>query len=103
MKSNLVNAKESMEGKKLGLLGVNLGKNKTSDDAVHDYSVGVRELGGLSDYLVINISSPNTPGLRALQSRKELEKLVAAVLKERDALAKKQNKVRIEDTGPKSH
>jgi dihydroorotate dehydrogenase len=64
-----------------GLLGVNLGKNKLSDDAVGDYSVGVRELGPLADYIVINISSPNTPGLRALQSRRELETLVAAVLK----------------------
>lgn len=45
-----------------GLVGVNLGKNKTSEDAAADYSVGVKQLGQFADYLVINISSPNTPG-----------------------------------------
>lgn len=45
-----------------GLVGVNLGKNKTSEDAAADYSVGVKKLGQFADYLVINISSPNTPG-----------------------------------------
>ena len=86
VKKKLEKAKTQMQGKGLGLVGVNLGKNKTSEDAVGDYTLGVRELGGLADYLVINISSPNTPGLRALQSRKELETLVRAVLKERNAL-----------------
>mgnify|MGYP002052070957 CR=1 FL=1 len=52
-----------------GVLGINLGKNKTSDDEVGDYTVGIRELGPFADYLVINVSSPNTPGLRALQQR----------------------------------
>ena len=45
-----------------GLLGVNLGKNKTSADAAGDYAAGVAALGRYADYLVINISSPNTPG-----------------------------------------
>ena len=45
-----------------GLIGVNLGKNKTSEDAGADYSIGVSKLGQFADYLVINISSPNTPG-----------------------------------------
>ena len=45
-----------------GLVGVNLGKNKTSEDAAADYSVGVKKLGQFADYLVVNISSPNTPG-----------------------------------------
>lgn len=45
-----------------GLVGVNLGKNKLSEDAAADYSVGVTKLGQFADYLVINISSPNTPG-----------------------------------------
>ena len=45
-----------------GLVGVNLGKNKASEDAAADYCVGVRQLGSFADYLVINISSPNTPG-----------------------------------------
>ena len=46
-----------------GLVGVNLGKNKTSEDAAADYSIGVTKLGQFADYLVINISSPNTPGI----------------------------------------
>jgi len=86
VKENITAARNSLEGKKLGLVGINLGKNKTSEDAVGDYCTGVRELGYLADYLVINISSPNTPGLRALQSRKELETLISAVLQERNSL-----------------
>ncbi|XP_034760115.2 dihydroorotate dehydrogenase (quinone), mitochondrial isoform X2 [Acipenser ruthenus] len=67
-------------------LGINLGKNKLSRDAASDYSEGVRVLGMLADYLVVNVSSPNTPGLRDLQSKEELRLLLDRVLKERDAL-----------------
>uniref|UniRef100_A0A8C6S655 Dihydroorotate dehydrogenase (quinone), mitochondrial n=1 Tax=Neogobius melanostomus TaxID=47308 RepID=A0A8C6S655_9GOBI len=67
-------------------LGINLGKNKLSQDAVADYQEGVRALGHLADYLVINVSSPNTPGLRSLQGKAELRQLLSTVLKERDAL-----------------
>ncbi len=66
-----------------GLLGINLGKNKETEVAAEDYARGARRLGPLADYLVVNVSSPNTPGLRALQDRAELEKLAEAV---RDAL-----------------
>ena len=69
-----------------GLVGVNLGKNKTSPDAAGDYAVGVSKLAALADYLVINVSSPNTPGLRALQGRGELEGVVRRVKAARDAL-----------------
>ena len=69
-----------------GLLGVNLGKNKTSDDAAADYVAGVRALGGFADYLVVNVSSPNTPGLRALQRRDDLKQLLRAVRTAVDAL-----------------
>jgi dihydroorotate dehydrogenase len=62
-----------------GIVGVNLGKNKTTEDAAADYEKGARALGPLADYLVINVSSPNTPGLRALQSRGALEDLVGRV------------------------
>nr|XP_024002591.1 dihydroorotate dehydrogenase (quinone), mitochondrial-like isoform X2 [Salvelinus alpinus] len=72
---------------KAGLpLGINLGKNKLSQDAVADYLEGVRTLGPLADYLVVNVSSPNTPGLRDLQGKGELRQLLYKVLKERDAL-----------------
>ncbi|KAM6979584.1 dihydroorotate dehydrogenase (quinone), mitochondrial [Aplochiton taeniatus] len=76
-----------VELRKAGLpLGVNLGKNKLSQDAGADYLQGVRVLGPLADYLVVNVSSPNTPGLRALQAKAELCQLLHRVLKERDAL-----------------
>uniref|UniRef100_UPI00398E8666 dihydroorotate dehydrogenase (quinone), mitochondrial isoform X2 n=1 Tax=Pristiophorus japonicus TaxID=55135 RepID=UPI00398E8666 len=67
-------------------LGINLGKNKLSRDAAADYVAGVRELGPLADYLVVNVSSPNTPDLRALQGKEELRNLLVKVMKERDAL-----------------
>ncbi|XP_037265447.1 dihydroorotate dehydrogenase (quinone), mitochondrial isoform X3 [Falco biarmicus] len=57
-------------------LGVNLGKNKSSTDATADYVAGVRMLGPLADYLVVNVSSPNTPGLRDLQGKTELRDLL---------------------------
>ena len=58
------------------------GKNKTSPNAAADIREGARRLGPLADYLVINVSSPNTPGLRALQQRDELAKLVDAAQEE---------------------
>ncbi|XP_074142182.1 dihydroorotate dehydrogenase (quinone), mitochondrial isoform X1 [Sminthopsis crassicaudata] len=67
-------------------LGINLGKNKTSSDAAADYTEGVRVMGPLADYLVVNVSSPNTAGLRNLQGKEELRQLLNKVLKERDAL-----------------
>ncbi|KAK1305267.1 hypothetical protein QJS10_CPB11g02322 [Acorus calamus] len=62
-----------------GILGVNIGKNKTSEDAAADYVQGVHTLSQYADYLVINISSPNTPGLRKLQGRQQLKDLVKKV------------------------
>ncbi|KAL5721558.1 dihydroorotate dehydrogenase (quinone) [Ranunculus cassubicifolius] len=67
-----------------GILGVNLGKNKTSEDAAADYVQGVHTLAQYADYLVINVSSPNTPGLRKLQGRKELKDLIKKVQAARD-------------------
>lgn len=69
-----------------GILGVNLGKNKTSEDAAADYVQGVHTLSQYADYLVINVSSPNTPGLRMLQGRKELKDLVKKVQAARDEM-----------------
>ncbi|ODO07321.1 dihydroorotate dehydrogenase (fumarate) [Cryptococcus wingfieldii CBS 7118] len=69
------------------LLAVNLGKNKTSAaDSNEDYIRGVRTFGPYADVLIINVSSPNTPGLRALQGRKQLESLLGDVVKERNRL-----------------
>jgi dihydroorotate dehydrogenase len=62
-----------------GIVGVNLGKNRDSEDASADYVRGVEALAPHADYLVVNVSSPNTPGLRALQSRNELTVLLDRV------------------------
>ncbi len=59
-----------------GVVGANLGANKDSPDRIGDYEVGLNRLWGLADYFTINISSPNTPGLRALQTREALDELL---------------------------
>ena len=59
-----------------GILGVNIGANKDSGDRIADYVAGIEAFSGLASYFTVNISSPNTPGLRALQSRNELEQLL---------------------------
>lgn len=63
-----------------GPLGINVGANKDSADRVADYVAGVRAMAPLADYLTINISSPNTPGLRALQDKAALDGLLSAVM-----------------------
>ncbi len=67
-----------------GIVGVNLGKNRDSHDAVADYSAGIRRASGVADYLVVNVSSPNTPGLRDLQRHATLQSLLVPLLRERD-------------------
>ncbi len=62
-----------------GPLGVNLGRNKDQPDAEADYAAGVATFASLADYLVVNVSSPNTPGLRLLQDPAPLKALLAAV------------------------
>ena len=62
-----------------GVVGVNIGANKDSADRIADYAAGVRAMAPLADYLTVNISSPNTPGLRDLQAGGELVELLAAV------------------------
>ena len=69
-----------------GLIGINLGRNKDSAEAGPDYLAGLRALAPLADYLVINVSSPNTPGLRALQGRDQLEALLAPLRAELDGM-----------------
>jgi len=67
-----------------GIVGVNLGKNRDSEDAAADYLEGVRRVARIADYLVVNVSSPNTPGLRDLQARAVLETLLRQLLAVRD-------------------
>ncbi|TDR94144.1 quinone-dependent dihydroorotate dehydrogenase [Enterovirga rhinocerotis] len=61
-----------------GLVGANVGKNKDTADEVSDFVAGIEATAALADYLVINVSSPNTPGLRDLQSRLSMERLIRA-------------------------
>jgi len=68
-----------------GLVGVNIGANKDSPERIADYAAGVRAMRGVADYLAINVSSPNTPGLRALQGKGALDELLAAVTEARGA------------------
>ena len=63
-----------------GVTGINIGANKDAADRIADYATGVRNMAALADYLTVNISSPNTPGLRALQDRGALNELLAAVM-----------------------
>lgn len=68
----------AMNGKRRGLLGINVGANKDSTDRIADYAKGVAAAAPLADYLTINISSPNTPGLRDLQAQPLLGELLTA-------------------------
>ncbi|MCO6048344.1 quinone-dependent dihydroorotate dehydrogenase [Mesorhizobium sp. RP14(2022)] len=68
-----------------GLLGINIGANKDSADRVADYVLGVERFAGLASYLTVNISSPNTPGLRDLQARDSLRELLGRVVEARNA------------------
>jgi dihydroorotate dehydrogenase len=71
-----------------GILGVNIGANKESADRIGDYVLGIERFSYVASYFTVNISSPNTPGLRALQSRAELEQLLARLnaARERQAM-----------------
>lgn len=70
-----------------GQLAVNLGANKDARDRIADYVAGIEAFGEYADFFVVNVSSPNTPGLRDLQKEQALDDLIARVLEARDALA----------------
>ncbi len=67
-----------------GIVGANIGANKLSEDQIADYVIGLTRTLGLADYFTINISSPNTPGLRALQGREALDELLSKLKAVRD-------------------
>ena len=67
-----------------GIVGINVGANKDSEDRAADYVAGVAAFAGLASYFTINVSSPNTPGLRDLQRAAALDDLLARVLEERE-------------------
>ena len=72
-----------------GVVGVNVGANKDSEDRVADYVAGIRRFADVASYLTVNVSSPNTPGLRSLQARDALAGLLDGVLGERDRAAER--------------
>ncbi|HET6536029.1 MAG TPA: quinone-dependent dihydroorotate dehydrogenase, partial [Sphingomicrobium sp.] len=67
-----------------GIIGANIGANKNSADRIADYVAGVRAMSPVADYLTINVSSPNTPGLRQLQDEGALRSLLSAIQEARD-------------------
>jgi dihydroorotate dehydrogenase len=73
--------RKELESMKDNIFGINIGKNKEGD-AMKDYKTGITKLGPFSDYVVINVSSPNTPGLRNLQGKKEMKDLILVCQKE---------------------
>jgi len=77
----VVAARKRLEGRDpaRGIVGVNIGRNKDSTDAIDDYVTAFGNLAPYADYIVANISSPNTPGLRDLQARQDLDRLAAAL------------------------
>jgi len=77
-----------------GVLGINIGKNRETpnEHASHDYLQGMRKLWPFASYFTINISSPNTPGLRDLQNEDLLLKLLADLKHEQHLIQKEQNK-----------
>jgi len=69
-----------------GIVGINIGANKDSPDRIADYRMALARLAPFARYVTANISSPNTPGLRGLQNRDELERLLDTLTKEREHL-----------------
>jgi len=77
-----------------GVIGINIGKNINTavENATEDYLIGLRNAYPYADYITINISSPNTPGLRSLQYGEELDKLLSAIKNEQMKLVASQKK-----------
>lgn len=68
-----------------GIVGINVGINKDSTDQAGDFAIAVERAAPSADYLTVNVSSPNTPGLRDLQAADQLDKLLGAVIQARDS------------------
>ncbi|KFD46683.1 hypothetical protein M513_12451 [Trichuris suis] len=83
---------ELLIGRNNCLIGVNVGKNKDSNSFISDYSLGFEVFSSCADYTVVNISSPNTTGLRDLQRKEQLRKLLVALHSVRTAMPLKRRK-----------
>ena len=84
VKKNLLKIKNNLLQNKI--IGINLGKNRSSINSIDDYLSGMETLGDLSSYIAINISSPNTQGLRDLQLRGNIENLIKKIIKKREEI-----------------
>ena len=84
VKNNIIKFQKSLKENKI--IGINIGKNKSSVDIINDYLICLDELGSLASYITINISSPNTEGLRNLQLRGNIENLIKKIYKKRETL-----------------
>ena len=71
---------ERLARRRNGIVGVNVGANRDSADRIADYAAGAERFAGIADYLTVNVSSPNTPGLRDLQERTALAELLSRVV-----------------------
>ena len=82
--AGMVQAARNLASRKgSGLVGINIGANKDSVDRISDYARGFAELSSLADYVTVNVSSPNTPGLRGLQNKDELTQLLGTLTQSR--------------------
>lgn len=79
-------AQKLLRRRRSGVVGVNLGANKDAEDRSQDYVTGLKRLWTLADYFAVNISSPNTPGLRSLQSADALDDLLGRLAEARASL-----------------
>ena len=84
VKKNISKTKKSFSENRI--IGVNLGKNKNSINSIDDYLYGMEKLGNLASYITINISSPNTQGLRDLQLRGNIENLIKKIISKREEI-----------------
>ena len=75
--------------KKLGLLGINVGPNKDSNNRINDYLIGLKTFHQVADYITINISSPNTENLRNFHEENKLLELLKSITKEKNDLKTK--------------
>jgi dihydroorotate dehydrogenase len=86
--ANLGRRPHPSKGSRKGLVGANIGANKDAPDRMADYVAGLERLWPLADYFTVNVSSPNTPGLRALQTRDALAELLGRLAEARAGLTK---------------
>ena len=84
VKNNISKLKNSLVTNRI--VGINLGKNKDSLNSIDDYLFGMEQLGNLASYITINISSPNTEGLRNLQLRGNIENLIKQIILKREEI-----------------